>query len=380
MKFSFLFIFLFAARLICAQNYYPSAQEWERREASTLGMDGDSLQAAVDFALAHEYRGSRDLRLAILEGFSREPYHYLAGPVKPRGGPAGVILKGGYIVASWGDVDRVDMTFSVTKSYLSTLAGLALDQGLIDSLGDRVSQYVWDGTFRGEHNSKITWDHLLTQSSDWSGELFGMKDWADRPPRSGGIDDWKSRELREPGTFFEYNDVRVNVLAYSLLQVWRTSLPRVLKREIMDPIGASTTWRWWGYENSFVNIDGVMTQSVSGGGHSGGGMWINTLDQARFGLLFARQGRWKDDQLISQTWVKAVQEASAPNPSYGYMWWLNRGNRKWQGVGEDLYYAAGLGGNYIVVDQKNDLVIALRWLDPSNMEAFMQKLVNSLKN
>ncbi len=198
------------------------------------------------------------------------------------------------------------MTFSVTKSYLSTLAGLALDHELIDSLGDRVSQYVWDGTFRGEHNSKITWDHLLTQSSDWSGELFGMKDWADRPPRSGGTDDWKSRELRKPGTFFEYNDVGVNILAYSLLQVWRTSLPRVLKCEIMDPIGASTTWRWWGYKNSFVNIDGIMTQSVSGGGHSGGGIWINTLDQARFGLLFARQEKWKDEQLISQTWVKAL--------------------------------------------------------------------------
>jgi hypothetical protein len=47
-------------------------------------------------------------------------------------------------------------------------------------------------------------------------------------------------------------------------------LPVILK--IMDPIGASTTWRWYGYENSFVNVDGSMMQSVSGGGHSGGGV------------------------------------------------------------------------------------------------------------
>ena len=79
-------------------------------------------------------------------------------------------------------------------------------------------------------------------------------------------------KLNEPGTFFKYNDVRVNLLAYSLLQVSRKPLPVVLKEKIMDPIGASTTWRWYGYDNSFVNIDGVMVQSVSGGGHFGGGL------------------------------------------------------------------------------------------------------------
>ncbi len=163
------------------------------------------------------------------------------------------------------------MTFSVTKSFLSATAGLAIDDRLIKNVRDRVSDYVWDNTFKGQHNSKITWDHLLDQSSDWSGTLFGLHDWADRPPKEGGIDDWKARKLNEPGTVYKYNDVRVNVLAYSLLQVWRKPLPMVLKERIMDPIGASTTWRWFGYENSFVNVDGVMMQSVSGGGHHGGG-------------------------------------------------------------------------------------------------------------
>jgi hypothetical protein len=57
---------------------------------------------------------------------------------------------------------------------------------------------VWDGTFDGNHNSKITWDNLLDQS-DWSGTLFGLHDWADRP-KGGGIDDWKTENLinREP--------------------------------------------------------------------------------------------------------------------------------------------------------------------------------------
>src|SRR5690606_38402364 len=159
----------------------------------------------------------------------QEPFHDILGPTKKRGGPAGMIIKDGYLLASWGDTQRVDMTFSVTKSFLSTMAALAEDQGLIQSVTDKVRDYVWDGTFDGAHNSKITWEHLLQQNSDWSGELWSGKDWADRPPSEGGLDDWKFRKLNKPGTVMEYNDVRVNVLAYSLTHVWRKPLPMVLK-------------------------------------------------------------------------------------------------------------------------------------------------------
>lgn len=360
------------------QVYYPSQNKWEEKSPEEVGINADKLKEAVKFAQEHEYEGARDLRIAILKGFEREPFHSLAGPVKERGGPAGLIIKNGYIVAKWGDVERVDMTFSVTKSYLSTVAGLAIDEGLIGSVDDPVEAYVWDGTFEGEHNSKIQWKHLLNQSSDWSGSLFGMHDWADRPPNEGGIDEWKNRSLLEPGTNFEYNDVRVNVLAYALLQVWRKPLPMVLKEKIMDPIGASSTWRWYGYENSFVNVDGIMMQSVSGGGHSGGGLFINTLDHARFGLLFLRNGKWNDQQLISEPWVENLQQSSAANESYGYMWWLNKGDRQWDGVSDSVYYAAGFGGNFIVVDQENDLVVVTRWLNPPQIGEMMRLITEAL--
>lgn len=376
--FPFLF-FLFCAILLSAQqNYFPDKNTWEERTPQSLGLKVDSIQKAVDFALANEYSGSKDLRIAILKGFQKEPYHYIAGKTKKRGGPAGMILKNGYIVAKWGDIDRVDMTFSVTKSYLSTVCGLAYDEELIKDLHEPVGKTVWDGTFKGKHNSKVTWDHLLTQSSDWSGTLFGMKDWADRPPNEGGIDDWKYRELKTPGENFEYNDVRVNVLAYSLLQIWRRPLPMVLKEKIMDPIDASPTWRWYGYDNSFVNIDGVMMQSVSGGGHSGGGVFINTKDHARLGLLFLREGNWNGQQLISKGWINKVQQSSNANESYGYMWWLNKGNRKWEGdLPESIYYAAGFGGNYIVVDKEHDIVVVTRWLEPRKLGEMMSMIVGS---
>ena len=330
--------FLLYIGLAIAQEpyYFPEKNEvWEEKLPEEYKLNTKRLQEAVNFAEKNEYSGSRDLRIAILKGFEREPFHEILGPTKKRGGPAGMILKNGYIIAKWGDIDRVDMTFSVTKSFLSTVAGLAEDKGLIANIHDKVDNYIWDGTFDGEHNSKITWEHLLQQNSDWSGELWGGKDWADRPPKEGGLDNWKFRKLNEPGTVMEYNDVRVNVLAYSLTHVWRKPMPLVLKENLMDKIGASITWRWFGYDNAWAEVDGLKMKSVTGGGHSGAGLFINTQDMARFGLLFLNNGKWKNEQLVSQTWIKKAIEPSKPNVNYGYMWWLNKkGDRHWQGLSE----------------------------------------------
>lgn len=373
-------LLLFTSRLTAQGLYYPPAgTEWEEKPASELGFNETLIDETVEFALENENTVERDLRLAILRSFSREPYHELEGPVRERGNPAGMIIKNGYIAAQWGDLQRVDMTFSVTKSYLSTVAGIAWDRSLIRSTGDYVNEYVWDRTFHGEHNGAITWQHLLNQSSDWSGTLFGLDDWGDRPPREGGIDDWRMRTLREPGTHFEYNDVRVNVLAYALLQVWRQPLPVVLRDKIMNPIGASSTWRWFGYDNSWTMIDGINVQSVSGGGHHGGGLFINTLDQARFGLLFARRGNWNGVQLLSGEWIDKAKTPSEPNAAYGYMWWTLKGNTQWEGVPDHLYYAAGFGGNYIIIDEEKDLVVVLRWIDNNALGEFMRRVYAAIE-
>ena len=349
--------------------YFPSDTLWESRSPETFDLN---LDAAIDFAKKNEYSGARDLEQAILKGFEREPFHKIMGPVKRRGGPAGMILKNGYKIAEWGDVQRVDMTFSVTKSFLSTTALIALQKNIIHNLNDTVSGYVWDGTFDGPHNSKITWKHLLQQNSDWSGELWDSHDWADRPSANGNIDSWRSRKLNEPGTFFKYNDVRVNVLAYSLLQVFRKPLPAVLKENIMDPIGASHSWRWFGYDNSWTTIDGYKMQSVSGGGHSGGGLFINTEDMARFGLLFLNNGVWNDQKLLEKDLIREALIPSTSNTNYGFMWWLNaEGDRHMDGLDQDLFYAAGFGGNFIIIDQKQKLVIVIRWLEPSKLEEFL---------
>ena len=179
----------------------------------------------------------------------------------------------------------------------------------------------------------------------------------------------------------EYNDVRVNVLAYSLTHLWRNPLPKVLKEHIMDAIGASTSWRWFGYDHAWTTIDGLKMKSVTGGGHSGAGLFISTEDMARFGLLFQNNGVWNGKRLLSESWIKKATTPSVPNVNYGYMWWLNQkeGNRYWEGVPEHVFYAAGFGGNFIVVDQEKDLVIVTRWLEPNKIGEFVKQVYSALQ-
>jgi CubicO group peptidase (beta-lactamase class C family) len=283
----------------------------------------------------------------------------------------GIIIRQGYLVAEWGDTSRADMTHSVTKSYLSTIAGLALDQKLIRNIHDPVKEYVHDGHFDSPHNAKITWHHLLQQTNEWDGTLWA-KHYA-----AGNPDD-ELREPQEPGTHYEYNDVRVNLTALALLHVWRQPLPQVLKNAIMDPIGASNTWRWYGYSNSWVTIDGLRMQSVSGGGHWGGGLQISTRDHARFGYLFLRRGHWKNARFISEKWIDMATQPSQQNPNYGYMWWLNTNHQRLPTAPETSYFASGLGGNRIWIDSEHDLVVVLRWVDVPNIDSIIKHLLTRI--
>lgn len=365
-----------------AQLYYPGpGTDWERRRPEEVGMDQRLLEEAIAFAQANESPEPRDLEFNHYTTFGREPYGDAIGPFKPRGDPTGVILRHGYIVAEWGEPHRVDMTFSVTKSFLSTVVGLAWDRGLIRSLDDKVRDYVWTGEFDSEHNSKITWDHLLRQTSDWEGTLWGKPDWADRPPADQPLTEYAKRPRNEPGTSYRYNDVRVNVLAYAALQVWRRPLPQVLKEYVMDPIGASTTWRWYGYQNSWVNVDGQMMQSVSGGGHWGGGMWISARDQARFGLLTLRRGRWKDKQIISEAWVKLALTPTPVQPGYGFMnWFLNTGRQMLPSAPENSFCHRGAGANVICCIPDYDLVIVARWIRANQVDGLVRRVLASIKD
>ncbi len=393
-------LLLAAAQLTLSQNnYVPPAGTWTRRTPEQARMDAVKLKEAVEFAIANESKAARNLELAHYQTFGREPFGEAVGRFKERGDATGIIIRNGYIVAEWGDPARVDMTFSVTKSFLSATVGLAFDRRMVRSLQDKAADYsapiaVYAANeksdaaarfgkssfldlFSTEHNNKITWEHLLRQTSDWEGTLWGKPEWADRPDRDSST--WLTRKRNEPGTVYEYNDVRVNVLALAALNVWRRPLPEVLREYVMDEIGASNTWRWLGYENSFVVIDGRIIQSVSGGGHWGGGMFINAYDMARFGLLTARNGKWGNKQILSTEFIRQAKTPTTAQPTYGFMnWFLNTDRKYYPAAPASAFVHVGNGTNIIYIDPENDLVVVARWIENTKINEFIEKLSASV--
>ena len=354
-------------------SYYPPrGDRWQRKRAEEVGMDSALLDSAVAYAGTQESKVPRDFSTQV------ETFGALLGPLpKERGKTNGIILRHGYIVAEWGDTQRIDPTYSVAKSFLSTLLGLAIDRGLIKSINDPVRNYINDGGYDSPHNAKVTWEEHAHQTSEWEGEMWGKRsDFI-------GVEQFgkgkrEPREIKEPGTYWEYNDVRINRFSLSLLRVWRKPLPQVLKEEVMDKISATSTWQYHGYDNSEVIIDGRKVKSVSGGTRWGGGLWINTRDEARYGYLFLRKGKWEGKQIISEKWVRMATTPSRVAPDYGYLWWLNTAHKQWPNAPESSFAALGYGSNTIWIDPEHDLVIVWRW-HQANPYELIKRVLASIK-
>ncbi len=396
------FYFLFLSTISFSQNrltsknggYYPLLNNWDRKLPEEMGLSVSKIKEAINFHLLNEVKNPRSMEQSHYQSFGKEPFGYAIGPFSDRGEPTGLIIYKGYIVAEWGDPLRCDITHSVTKSFLSTIVGLAIDKGLIKDVNDKVAPYLPPieiynqpltrnaedfgkpellTPFETPHNRLISWDNMLRQNSDFEGTLWGKPDWADRPDADPSK--WQNRKRNVPGTVYEYNDVRVNALALAATSVWRKPLPLVLKENIMDAIGASNTWRWTGYRNSWIVLDGQAVQSVSGGGHWGGGMFINAFDMARFGILTLNKGNWNGNQLISEQWLKLSTTPSISEPTYGFMnFFLNTNKKLLPSAPTNSYYHLGNGTNMIYVDPDHDLVVVLRWIDNKALDG-MVKLV-----
>lgn len=395
----FIFTSAYSQKKTKTANYFPPTGSWVHKTPVQLGLNEGAIQQTIAFAQAHESKSSRNQEIAQYQSFGREPFSDAVGPLVERGGSSGVIIYKGYVVADWGTPNRVDITNSVTKSFLSSVIGMAVDRGLIHSTQDTVANYVpfvelynqeinTTGhesaqtniiyPFASAHNRRLTWEVMLRQTSDWEGTLWGKPDWADRP--QGDIEQYKARQRNEPGAVWKYNDVRVNALALAATSVWRKPLPQVLKENIMDPIGASTTWRWTGYRNAWIVLDGQPVQSVSGGGHWGGGMYISAYDMARFGLLTLHHGNWNGRQLISEQWVKQALTPTTANTGYGYMnWFLNTDHKLLPSAPASVWVHIGNGNNIIYCDPEHDVVMVVRWIENKEMDGLVKSLLSAFK-
>jgi CubicO group peptidase (beta-lactamase class C family) len=168
--------------------------------------------------------------------------------------------------------------------------------------------------------------------------------------------------------------VRVNRLSLALLRRFGRALPAVFKARIMDPIGASASWDWAGYRNSFVEIGGERLQSVPGGGHWGGGVFIHAEDQARIGLLMLRRGTWGGQRLLAESWLELSTTPCPINPQYGFLWWLNRDGTLFPSASRASFFAIGAGGNITWIDPANGIVAVMRWIDRAAADGFIKRV------
>src|SRR5258708_32419954 len=246
--------FAAAAKTNRAAAYYPDAT-WQHKTPSESGLNPERLKEAVDFAIAGQTKNPRDLVMNHYQTFGREPFGYAIGPIKDRGDQTGLIIHHGYIVAELGGPLRVDMTHSVTKTFLSSVIGIAVDRGMIRSINDTAAAYVAPiqvfnplpagnksdrlGTpdllvlFDTPHNRTITWDNMLRQTSDWEGTLWGKPDWADRP--GANSQEWLTRPRDKPATAYKHTKTRLTALALPSPTVWVNPLPHATDATTTHP-------------------------------------------------------------------------------------------------------------------------------------------------
>ncbi len=366
-----------------------------RSNPSDLAVRDAWLAQAIAFAAAHETPWARDpladpanwgIHLA-----DPPPYNRLRGPVHARGPASGSILHQGVEIAAWGEPDRADLTFSIAKTYLALLAGVAHDRGLLPDSDAPVGAHLSsDIGFGSPHNAQITWTQLLQQTSEWEGSCFGIPEQVDRyrtvafggAPAAGKKGD--ARPLRAPGRFWEYNDVRINQLSLALLHLFGRPLPEVFREAIMQPLGASADWQWVGYDDSFIELPDAggktrRVQSVPGGTHWGGGVSISARDQARIGQLMLQGGQWQGQSLISSAWIERMLTPCPIAPFYGMLTWLNRSSRPvYPSASASSYFMIGAGGHVTWIDPERELVVASRWLQADQTDTFFGLIAAAL--
>ncbi|WP_244851337.1 serine hydrolase [Caballeronia sp. SL2Y3] len=345
----------------------------------------EALQRAIQFSVDHESTWDRQVHGNWgVHVNDPPPWNRLLGPVHDRGPVSGALAVDGRVITTWGEPDRADLTFSIAKTYLALLAGVAHDRGLLPDPDEAVRVRVPGIGFDDPHNVPITWTHLLQQTSEWQGECFGLSDQADHyravtfgePPagKKGEL-----RPLRTPGTYWEYNDVRINQLSLALLHLFRKPLPDVFGDAIARPLALSDNWNWAGYDHAWVGIDGKRMQSVPGGTHWGGGMSISANDQLKIAQMLLDDGVRDGKRVLSSEWIARMRTPCPLASFYGYLVWLNTGRKMFPGVPETSYFGIGAGSSFMWIEPESRIALIVRWLDSAHAAEFFGLMFEALR-
>jgi CubicO group peptidase (beta-lactamase class C family) len=329
------------------------------------------MNAAVNTAVADEPPLPRRMTDWLAQTLSQEPWPRVMGDVYDRAGATGLVYVGNRELARWGDPDRADMTFSIAKSALATVAGLAFDDGLIEDLDEPVIERVPLVALGGDLGegepedpataATITWRQLLTQTSDWRGTLYGVPWWADPQGHQAPGDPPVG-----PGRQFAYNDVRTNLCSLALTHLHGASNEQTLRERVLEPLGAAADFSWRGLHGMHTTLaDGRRVPVSTGGSHWGGGLWCSAHTLAHFGRLHLDGGISRGRRLLSERWCELMLAPAALRPAYGLMWWRNH-DGFFPGWGPRGFAAHGTGEQLVFCDPERDLVAVVRWaVDPA---------------
>lgn len=265
------------------------------------------------------------------------------------------LLFEGYFNGS--DRTTTQTSFSVAKSFVATLIGIAIDQGHLDGLDEPVTELLPELTERDPAMRNITLRHLITMSSGLSFD-DGWSPWAD-PANTYYGTDLRGAALstpsveRPPGEVFHYNDWNVILLGLVLERATGMSVTEFTEENLWIPMGAEFDGSWsldsraGGFEKMFVGVNGA------------------AIDMAKLGWLYLHEGANGDRQVVSPEFVDEATRRDAvgdPASNYQYLWWVDEVN--------DAYFANGDHGQYVYVDPGAEVVIVrqgrsgdLAWLD-----------------
>ena len=258
-----------------------------------------------------------------------------------------MIVVDGAVLDQWGEIDRKFNVHSIRKSFLSAMYGIHVAAGNIDLTATMSDLGVDDDEpSLTEIEKTATVEMLLkARSGIYHPALYETTAMAERRPQ---------RHSHEPGTFWYYNNWDFNTLGTIFRNLAHADIHREFGRLVAEPIGMQD------YDPS----DGayvVGEDSV----HPAYPFRMTARDMARFGLLFARGGEWRGEQIVPRDWVRASVTShsdAGDSGGYGYLWWVAVDGRHLGNVtlGEGAYSARGAGGHYILVIPSHDMVIVHR--------------------
>ena len=251
-----------------------------------------------------------------------------------------MVIADGAVVAAWGQTQRRFMCHSVRKSFLSALFGIYWDQGRVDlnkNLADLGIDEEGDGLLEREKLAR-TLDLLKARSG-----VF-------HPAAYAGRTDSQPRGSQGPGRYFAYNNWDFNTLAAILEKETGDTVFKAFDEHFARPLGMED----WRISDGYFHYE--LDKSV----YPAYPFRLSARDAARFGLLFAREGMWGDQRILSRHWVRrstALYSIDSEQFGYGFMWWVAREPRF---ADHGFVAALGVGNQMIAVLPDSDLVIVNR--------------------